>query len=423
MRDGWNELKLGSFAKVISGFAFKSKDLQDDAEIPVIKIGNIKHEYVDLNITNSQFVHDLFLKKLNKKYVISKGDLLISLTGSHLNQPNSVVGRVALYRHDQIALLNQRAGKVIIKNKNQIDKLFLFYLLSTNSMRVEIALRAFGAANQANVSPSDIENIKLTLPPLPLQTRIADLLSAYDELIELNNRRIALLEQTAEQLYKEWFVRLRFPGYEQTKVRKGVQEGWSVKRLSDVCHIMSGGTPSKKVSQYWDGSIPFFTPKDVPASIFCFSTDQYITEVGLENCNSKLYPEHTIMLTARGTVGKVAMLGKPMAMNQSCFALKGKEISPFYAFLLIKHQMKVFKAMANGATFDTIILKTFDMIKVNHPTAELIKYFHQRVKPIFNQIQTLQTQNQALRRTRDLLLPRLISGQLSVAEAETALNA
>ncbi len=203
------QIKLGDFATVISGFAFKSEDFSDSG-IPVIKIGNISMGHVVFEGSNTQYIPSFFEKNIHKKFHVQRDDILISLTGSHMSQPNSVVGRIAKYHHAHLSLLNQRAGKVHNINCNVINRIFLYYLLSTKEIRQEVALLAHGAANQANVSPKDIEKLKLNVPNVFVQRKIAGILSAYDDLIENNKRRIAVLEGMAEEIYREWFVRFRF---------------------------------------------------------------------------------------------------------------------------------------------------------------------------------------------------------------------
>ena len=164
----WKKIPLGNVAKVISGFAFKSNDFQNKG-IPIIKIKNIRVGTVDLS--DVEFVEPGFLS-LNDKYHVKGGDILISLTGSHLTQPNSVVGRVAIHPPALgLCLLNQRAGKITITEPDKCDRLFLFYSLFTDEKRRTIALMASGAASQANISPSQVESVEILFPPLVTQTK------------------------------------------------------------------------------------------------------------------------------------------------------------------------------------------------------------------------------------------------------------
>ena len=130
-----------------------------------------------------------------------------------------------------------------------------------------------------------------------------------------------MLEQSARLLYKEWFVRLRFPGHERVKIKDGVPEGWEKLSAFDAMDVQSGGTPKTGTMEYWNGKIPFFTPKDATSHVYVLKTEKTLTEKGLKSCNSKFYPKDTIFITARGTVGNVNLAQADMAMNQSCYAL------------------------------------------------------------------------------------------------------
>lgn len=253
------------------------------------------------------------------------------------------------------------------------------------------------------------------MPPKWYQDKVAGILYAYDNLIEVNNKRIKVLEQMAENLYKEWFVRFRFPGHETSGFENGIPKGWNVCRFSSIANVLSGGTPSTDHDEYYGGNIPFYTPKDSSDDYFVFDTISKLTEEGLQHCNSQLYPKNTIMITARGTVGNLNLLAKPMAMNQSCYALTSNTIpSQYFLFFLIKREILKLRKMASGGVFDTIIVSTFDHIKVTIPDKSLIMSFDMLVSPILDETYTLLKQNRNLIRQRDLLLPRLMSGKLEV---------
>lgn len=215
--------KFSEYCEVISGFAFKSKDLLREGDIPVIKIGNISNGGDVTLDDNTQYVLDDFLA-INEKYHVKKDDILISLTGSHINQPNSMVGRTCRSYCNKEYLLNQRAGKIIPKSNSNAD--YLYYLFSSQSIKENIVTRAYGAANQVNVSPTAIGNIKWDFPDKKQQEKIGAFLKLFDELIQNNIKRIKLLEQMAENLYKEWFVRFRFPGYETMEFEVKSPKGW-----------------------------------------------------------------------------------------------------------------------------------------------------------------------------------------------------
>ena len=275
--------------------------------------------------------------------------------------------------------------------------------------------RFSGQAAQPGLSVTKLARLRIEMPPKWYQDKVAGILYAYDNLIEVNNKRIKVLEQIAENLYKEWFVRFRFPGHETSGFENGIPKGWNVCRFSSIANVLSGGTPSTDHDEYYGGNIPFYTPKDSSDDYFVFDTISKLTEEGLQHCNSQLYPKNTIMITARGTVGNLNLLAKPMAMNQSCYALTSNTIpSQYFLFFLIKREILKLRKMASGGVFDTIIVSTFDHIKVTIPDKSLIMSFDMLVSPILDETYTLLKQNRNLIRQRDLLLPRLMSGKLEV---------
>ena len=266
-----------------------------------------------------------------------------------------------------------------------------------------------------HTSPSKIYDYRFYAPSYEEQREIAERMFAYEKTIKNNQRQIKLLEEAAQRLYKEWFVDLRFPGHENTKITDGIPEGWGKQKFSDITSIMSGGTPKTDVKEFYNGNIPFYTPKDSDDSFFAFDTITHISQSGLDNCNSQLYPVNTIIITARGTVGKTTILAVPMAMNQSCYALKCDELnSPYYLFFSLKNEVAALKTMSNGGVFNTIIVKTFDSICLIAPTQDVLNMFEASVSPIMEQIKTKARQNIILTEARDRLLPKLMSGEIEL---------
>ena len=185
-----------------------------------------------------------------------------------------------------------------------------------------------------------------------------------------------------------------------------------------MINVMSGGTPKTNEDKYWNGKIPFFTPKDNDSSIYCHSTEKYITELGLSKCNSLLYPKDTIFVTARGTVGKICLSGIDMAMNQSCYAIVANDSSQqLFWYYTISNLIRVIKNKANGAVFDAITVKDFDEVIVipDNPT---INSFVQRVSAMFESINNNLLENISLAKQRDTLLPKLMSGELKINEID-----
>lgn len=302
-----------------------------------------------------------------------------------------------------------------VKNFNKNNPKYVYYFLKM------MHLENFNSgAGVPTLNQNHLHKLKIKIHSKEEQQQIAEILSAYDDLIETNNQRITTLEQLAQQIYKEWFVRMRFPGWENTAFQHGIPDGWEELPFAGLVDILSGGTPSTNTISYWNGDVLFFTPKDANTNcIYAFDTEKKITDQGLENCNSSLYEPNTVFITARGTVGKVNLNLYSMAMNQSCFALRGKTgISQSYLFFATKSNVDSMKPIANGATFDAITIDSFSRFKALKPTSDLINKFDDILIPFLNEIKCIVEVNINLTRIRDLLLPRLISGKLSIKQAE-----
>lgn len=398
--------KLGKYCKIISGYAFKSNDLSEGTEIPVIKIGNISNGDDVITDSLTQYVSSDFLS-IDEKYHIKKGDVLISLTGSHINQPNSMVGRSCRNFSDTEFLLNQRAGKVI-PNENA-DKNYLYYLLNTESFKYSICNRAYGAANQANVSPSDIENIKWNFPALPTQQKIASILSAYDDLIQNYKKQIQALQTAASELYKEWFVRFRFPGYQTTNFENGIPEGWKVEKLFDVAKIIYG-YPFNSDEFCDDSSLnPVVRIRDI--------LDNYTNTYTSETCDEKYWINPNEMLIGMDGIFHMSLwTGKRALQNQRTVRVtsKVKNLSNYYLYFSLYPQIKALEQMIVGTTVAHLGDKHIKKITILIPEDKILKMSFERLEPIMNRIYSLQQQITNLTQQRDLLLPRLMSGKLEV---------
>ena len=403
---------LGELCDFFNGGAWSDKEYVN-AGIPVLKVTNCKSTGFQLDSLN--YLSEKSREKYKKNELVI-GDVIIATVGSHPNLIESAAGRSCIVNSQVEGFyLNQNAVCVRTKDKKVLSQKYLGYLCKCADFQHYIQSRGRGAANQMRIAISSIKEYSFTLPDIQNQHYIADILSAYDDLIENNQRQIKLLEEAAQRLYKEWFVDLRFPGHENTKFVDGVPEGWSVYPFSSKVDIMSGGTPKTSIPDYYNGKIPFYTPKDSDGAFFAYKTQINITEGGLKNCNSRLYPPKTVIITARGTVGKTTILAVPMAMNQSCYALKMKENdAPYYLFFALNNEIKALQTMANGGVFNTIIGKTFDSINIQIPKDPLIYGFEETVRPFMEQIKNKLQANSKLIEARNRLLPKMMSGEVEV---------
>jgi len=258
--------------------------------------------------------------------------------------------------------------------------------------------------------------------PIPSITKQREIVKEYNTVvnrIKLNQQLIQKLEETAQTIYKQWFVDFEFPdengnpykssGGEMEESELGeIPKGWMVESFTKVIKLSGGGTPSTECPDYWDGEIPFYTPGDLNQYYYSISTSKKIADIGLQKCSSKLFPPNTTFVTARGaTVGGIAMAGIPMAMNQTCYAINGDEVNDYFAHQLTLNIISKLKTEAIGATFEALVTKDFDGQLVVEPSKELVELFGQKVKSIYSYILNTVRQNQKLSELKDLLLSKL----------------
>jgi type I restriction enzyme S subunit len=275
-----------------------------------------------------------------------------------------------------------------------------------------------GASNPT-LNRNHIHKIKVLFPKHPdNQRKIAAILTAYDDLIETNNRRITLLEKMAEELYREWFVRMRFPGHQNTRFVKGVPEGWEMRRIEHAFKYTGGGTPSKEVSSYWnDGTINWFTPSDITgaAGIFLSESENQCTDEGLARSSAKMFPAYSVMMTSRATIGAIGINTTPASTNQGFITCIPNERYPLpYLYHWLKLAKPYFEQLCGGATFPELTKGVFKALEILAPPEKIVEEFNNISMPIFQSIESLLKQNSLLTKTREILLPRLISGKLSV---------
>lgn len=396
------ETTLPSICHLVTDGTHDSPKLQP-AGIPFIKGKHISSGYIDFD--NCDYITEKDHEKCIKRVKPQVGDVLFSNIGS--------VGDTALVNDNLDFSIKNVA--LFRPNPDKVDSKYFYYLIKSPQFRESILNLKSGAAQPFITLEIFRQHKFFYNSNRNTQEKTAAVLSGYDDLIENNLKRIALLEKSARLLYEEWFVRLRFPGFEHANIVDGVPEGWEKKKAYDVMDIMSGGTPKTSVSHYYDGDIPFYTPKDSKKNAYVFNTLKTLTEEGLKNCNSKLYPKDTLFITARGTVGNLNLAQCPMAMNQSCYALKGKPpVSQKYLYCVMQAAIEYIQKHAVGAVFDAIVVDTFKQIPFILPEAGIIKAFEESVMPLFAQTENLLLQNQKLKQARDILLPRLIHGEIAV---------
>lgn len=306
--------------------------------------------------------------------------------------------------------------------KKKADARFTYYLTSSDAVVLPAINSMTGASGRQRADKRFIQRLKLNLPDLPTQERIADILSAYDDLIEVNNRRIELLEQAAQELYKEWFVRFRFPGYENAKFEDGIPEGWEIKRIVDLFDI----TSSKRVylADYVDAGIPFYRSKEIIqlSQGQAITEPLYISNAAYENFKSKYgAPEkNDILITSVGTIGVSYLVdGHEFYFkdgNLTWIKSGSNKALSLFLFQWLNSQSGKQQLLQStiGTSQSALTIENLKKIKLLVPTKALIEDYYQKAHFMLEQKSALQMNNRNLAVQRDMLLPRLMSGKLEV---------
>ncbi|MBS1776354.1 MAG: restriction endonuclease subunit S [Bacteroidetes bacterium] len=278
---------------------------------------------------------------------------------------------------------------------------YFYYYLHT------IDFTQFNAGSSVpTLNRNHIHQLDISLPSLPEQTAIAEVLSSLDDKIDLLHRQNKTLEQLAETLFRQWFV-------------EEAEEGWEVGTIDDVVSMKGGTTPSTTEQKYWDGDIHWTSPRDLSntTSIFLFDTSRKITEEGLKQISSGLLPVSTLLLSSRAPIGYLALTEIPVAINQGYIAIIcDKIVSNYFMFLWCKANMEMIENAGNGSVFQEISKSAFRTLDFLVPPKEKIKHFDKEIEPMFQKIKSNTTQIRTLTQLRDTLLPKLMSGEVRVSE-------
>jgi type I restriction enzyme, S subunit len=416
---GWEEFKLDDVIKIKHGYAFKGEFFSEEPTDNILLTpGNFA--------IGGGFKADklkFYSGDVPEDYILNKGDVIVTMTD--LSKAADTLGfsaRVPYFTNKKL-LHNQRIGLVELKNQN-VDLDFIYWLMRKETYQRYVAGSATGATVK-HTSPSKICSYKFKAPKeIATQRRIASILSAYDDLIENNLKRIKLLEELAQRTYEEWFVRLKFPGHENKPVNEetGLPAGWERKKIGDSCIISGGGTPSRKINEYWENGVHnWYSPTDLTkaSSIYVEFSTEKITDLGLTKSSAKLLSSDSFMMSSRATIGLFAITDSDFSTNQGFI-----NITPFksyqkeYLLYNFKTRIEEFIGFATGATFPELSKSKFKVLGIIWPDEKLIQGFHSFASLVHDKIIRLTKQNRLLKESRDILLPRLMGGAIGVEEAE-----
>ena len=376
-----NEIAMGPF-----GSNIKVECFVDDG-VPVLNGSNL--EGFELGEKSFRYVTEEKADSLGRANV-HKGDIIITHRGT-LGQIVYIPETAKYNRY----IISQSQFRIRCNEKVLPE--YLVYYFHTPIGQHKLLSNASQVGVPALARPSStFQKIEVDLPDLEIQRQVVKNIKSLQNKIALNNKINDNLERQALEL---------FSNYQKASDKKIC--------FTDVIQILGGGTPRTKESAYWDGDIPFFTPKDVGCP-YTISTEKTITEDGLNHCNSRLYPVNTVFVTARGTVGKVCMPGVPMAMNQSCYALVGKNLHQLMVYFYTLATVERLKHKASGAVFDAITTRDFSSEYINRLSEQDEKSFLKIVEPMFQMMLSNIFENKKLENLRDTLLPKLMAGELAV---------
>ena len=439
MATEWRETTLGEVTTWTSGGTpSKSNPAYWGGGIPWISAVSMKSgrlESSDRTLTEEGLV--------SGSRLAPKDSVLLLVRGSELHKriPVGIATRDVAFNQD-VKALRAREG---------LEPHFLYYWLAGNESLLLSKVEPTGIG-AGKLETSVLKSLPLRLPPLAEQRAIAHILGTLDDKIELNRKQNETLEAMARALFKAWFVdfepvRAKMEGrWQRGQSLPGlpahlydlfpdrlveselgeIPEGWEVKSFADTVEIIGGGTPKTSVAEYWGGDIPWFSVVDAPPApdVWVLDTEKKITHAGVENSSTRILPVGTTIISARGTVGRLALVGVPMAMNQSCYGLRGKlGHRGFFNYFTTRQLVSTLQHRTHGSVFDTITRDTLAGAQVVAPPLAVVETFERLVAPALDRIREALFESRSLATTRNTLLPKLISGELRVPDVDKFMEA
>ncbi|MFA5597912.1 MAG: restriction endonuclease subunit S [Pusillimonas sp.] len=335
---------------------------------------------------------------------------------------------------------------IVLGPRKESDSSFVYYLARSPAFRNYAISRMEGTSGRQRVPNSAVANYSFFCPPPEERANIGNLLSSLDDRITLLRETNKTLESIAQAIFKSWFidfdpVRAKMEGHQPEGMDEDtaalfpdsfeeselglVPRGWQIRTFLETVDVIGGGTPKTSNSDYWNGGIPWFSVVDAPelSDVWVVRTEKKISEKGLNESSTKLLPVGTTIISARGTVGKLALTGREMAMNQSCYGLRGKYDDVFFTYFSTKRLVDSLRQHSHGSVFDTITKDTLSRVKVVLPAIACLEKFEQVVDLVMKQMLAQSERGYCISQIRDTLLPRLISGQLRLPEAQEKIEA
>ena len=394
----YEKIEIGQLVALSQGFAINKKTNHHISDEPtnlhLLRIGDMKDGNFSIFVKNT----------IPEKFIAKESDIIFTRTG-----------QVGLVFRKQYGVVHNNCFTVTTIDEDILLQEFIYYALQEKSFYEEAVSRATGAA-QPDLSHGAFNSIQIYLPPIESQRKITNILNAYDILIENNKKQIKLLEEAAERLYREWFVDLHFPGYENTEIIDGVPEGWKKQKISEFGEIITGKTPSTTKKQYYGGNIPFVKIPDMHNCVYPIVTEFTLTTEGANMQKNKFIPKNGIMVSCIATVGLVNIAIETCQTNQQINSIVlNDEQDLYYTYFTMKRLKALLEGVgSNGATMTNVNKTKFGNLEVLYPGNNLRKDYFDYCKPIFEKIYALSIGVHKLSQVRDGLLPKLMSGEIEV---------
>lgn len=409
----WQKYRIGDVLKVTHGFAFKGEFFANSGNNVLLTPGNFRPEGgIKFDWGKQKFYRGEF----PESFVLSEGDILLAMTD--LTPGCAILGAPLKIRDSKYRYLhNQRLGKVVVQRPDLIHADYFYYYCCLPAFRNQVIGSKTGTT-VSHTAPERIYRIEIALPPLPIQRRIADILGALDDKIECNRRINQTLEAIAQALYKHWFVDFApFRDGEFLDSELGeIPSGWQVKPIGEVVETLGGGTPNTSNPAYWEnGEINWYVPSDLTGAktLFITESSKKINRKGLAGSAARIFPARSVMMTSRATIGEIAVNRAEACTNQGFIAIIPNEQISLYQIVFWLHQnMEKIQGMAHGTTFKEITRGTFRTFPIL--IAKDADVYVRQSKALFDQIESNIVESAILTRTRDYLLPKLLSGEINV---------
>ena len=403
----WEKVKLGDIATFSNGINFNKTAYAKG--IKLIGVSNF----------GDRFYPDYSQLQEVKKDIVRLEDCLRNgdIVFVRSNGNKELVGRCMLVKNPtERVTYSGFCIRARLNDTDRYDPVYFTYYFKSKAFRRAVSGTAVGA-NIQNLSQARLSNHECRIPSIEVQHRIADILSAYDDLIENNQKQIKLLEEAAQRLYKEWFVNLRFPGHENTKIVDGVPEGWNECTVESFGTVITGKTPPTSNKEYYtNGKVPFVTIPDMHNVVYPLKTEKRLTIEGAQTQKNKYIPPNSVMISCIGTVGLVSIATEVCQTNQQINSIILNNEDDLYFFYESMLRMKdlLDGLGSNGATMTNVNKSKLEKLIIISPSKDIVKQYNDVCKPLFESALNLSRKNVYLKNMREALLPKLMSGEVEV---------